>query len=431
MRILAALPYYAPDGGGLERYAHETLRRLASRGHEVNAVAFAKPGPRAPRPSIRPSRGARPKRRRDVEPAAQAAPEPGREPGQAPAPEPGLTVQDGIAVHRVKPLATFGNTPVHPGFGSAVRAQLQALRPDVVLVHTPVPFAAEVASRVATRSGVPVVATYHAGRLQGSSPLLDAVARLDRATLEHWMLRDARHLVAVGPYVRDHALADHAHKVTIIPPGVDLATFAPGQASRADPSPSARSGVAGAVAGPTVLFVAPLDHAYRWKGVDVLWDAFQRVRVAVPEARLVLVGGGDRLAEFRHRAQGDSNIAVLGRVDDATLVALQQQADVTVLPSTTDAESFGMVLAQANACGRPVVGSDVGGIPDFVRPLDNGLLARPGDPAQLAQQIQAILTDKTLAHAMGQRGLKRVRKEHDWDDLAVRTERVLADAAGL
>src|SRR6185436_18061535 len=94
-------------------------------------------------------------------------------------------------------------------------------------------------------------------------------------------------------------------------------------------------------------------------------------------------------------------------------------------PSTSDAESFGMVLAEANACGRPVVASDIGGIPDFVRDLDNGRLVRPGDVQDLADKIIGVLRDPDSACAMGRRGRRRVAREHDWDLLSRRTEDVL------
>jgi glycosyltransferase involved in cell wall biosynthesis len=95
----------------------------------------------------------------------------------------------------------------------------------------------------------------------------------------------------------------------------------------------------------------------------------------------------------------------------------------------SDAESFGMTLAEANACGRPVVGSDVGGIPSFVRDGENGLLAPPGDADALAAALARILRDEPLARALGVAGAARVRKEHQWDDLAEQTAAVLAQAA--
>lgn len=380
MRILAVTPYYAPEGGGLERYAHEVLRRLATR-HEVHVVAA----------------GA----------AAQ-----GRE------------AFDGVSVERHVPRMRMGNTPLDPSLRSRLAHQLRAERPDVVWAHSPVPFPAEMAYLASRRADVPFTLTYHAGRLRGSNPFLGLAAGLHRVTLERAMMEGSAGLVAVGPYVRDHAMARQRDRVVVIPPGVDAARFAPNDdgtshaAGAARKTPSAKD----------VLFVGPLDRSYHWKGLDVLLAAMRQVRRRHPDARLVLVGSGDRVPELRERAPQEK-LVLEGRLPDHRLVDAYAASAVVCLPSTSDAESFGMVLAEANACGRPVVGSRIGGIPDFVRDGDNGLLATPGDPADLARCLNAMLDDPEAASRMGQRGRARVRREHDWADLARATETVLRRAA--
>jgi len=321
---------------------------------------------------------------------------------------------DGVPVRRQRPALRLGNAPIHPAFAGEVAAALREQRPDVLVAHTPVPFPAEMAALAARRAKVPFVATYHAGRLRGSSPMLGAMAAVDRVSLERAMLSGSRRLVAVTPYVRDHALARHRDRVTVIPPGVDHRRFCP-------------NGVPRSAAG--ILFVGPLDRRYHWKGLDVLLDAFRLVRMRRRDATLTLVGDGDRHAGLAHLSRIGPAMRVLPRLGTDALIHEYRRAAVLCLPSTTDAESFGMVLAEANACGTPVVASRVGGIPDFVRECDNGLLAPPGDAAALADRLLAVIGDPEGGRAMGERGRRRVVAEHDWDDLAKRTEAVLQDAA--
>ncbi|MBI2077537.1 MAG: glycosyltransferase family 4 protein [Euryarchaeota archaeon] len=371
MRILAITPYYDPEGGGLERYAHAILSRLASKGHDVRVLTFT----------------------RDSQPDGNV---------------------DGVLVERVVPRVRLGNTPLAGSFSGRVSRAIGEGNPDAVVAHTPVPFPAEMAYLAARKAGVPFIVTYHAGRLRGSHWALDGIAAIDRATLERRMLAGAHRLIAVSPYVRDHALADHAERVEIVPPGVDAQRFRPGGRPR----------------GRSILFVAPLSRSYRWKGVDILWSAFERVHRRMPEARLTLVGDGDRRAEFAAKASGLAGaVTFAGRLSDDELVREYQDAAVTVLPSTTDAESFGMTLAEANACGRPVVASRIGGIPDFVREGVNGLLARPGDPVDLARRILEVLSDDDLARRLSVRGRELVVRDHDWARLASATEAVLEAAA--
>ena len=373
MRILAVTPYYDPEGGGLERYAHTILHHLAGKLHEVEAVTLTRRGlPSGPR--------------------------------------------YGVGVERVPSRLQVGNAPIDPAFGNNVRQAVQRFRPDVVVAHTPVPFAAEMAYMAVRKTGVPFVVTYHAGRLSGSSPALAVAAALHRATFERWMLAGSTGLIAVSPFVRDNALHRHRDRVTIIPPGVDSRRFHSG----------------GPAQGQGILFVGPLDQSYRWKGVDVLVSAFKRLRRRFPEATLTLVGDGDRRAEFERLAQTmPGALRVHGRLSDEKLVAEYDRAAVAVLPSTSQAESFGMVLAEANSCVRPVVASQIGGIPDFVRDGDNGLLARPGDAADLAEKLSAVLSDPDLARRMGRNGRERVLRGHDWAALATRTHNVLEAAIEL
>lgn len=323
---------------------------------------------------------------------------------------------DGVQVERARPRWRVSNTPLGPGFRRRVARLLRAWRPDVLVAHTPVPFPAEMAAAAARREGVPLVVTYHAGRLEGGRPGLDALAALDRATLERRMLAGAAQLVAVSPFVRDAALDRYRSKVAVIPPGVEHGRFRPG------PHRGERA----------VLFVGPLREAYRWKGLDVLWDAFRLLRDRTPGAQLWLVGEGERVGELKARAARDGlggAVRFLGRLPEDALVRAYQRCRLAALPSTSSAEAFGMVLAEANACGRPAVGSRIGGIPGFVRPGDNGLLAEPGDARDLAEQLAVLLDDAALAERLGRRGRARVVAEHDWDRLAERTERLLAEAA--
>lgn len=370
MRVLGITPYYTPEGGGLERYAHEIFHRLGEQGDDVRVLTFTREG------------------------------------------HPDGTL-DGVQVQRRSPWFSLGNAPINPAFPRHVAEQIDAFTPDVILAHTPVPFPAAAAFYASRGSDVSFVLTYHAGRLRGSSLALDLLASAYRSSIERWMLDESDRLIAVGPFVRENALAEHRDRVTLVPPGVDTRTFHPDGAS---------------APGKEILFVGPLSSSYAWKGVDTLWRAFRRIHDRVPSASLKIVGEGDRLAEFEEKAQREGlPVELVGRVPEPDLVGAYREAGVVVLPSTSDAESFGMVLAEANACGRPVVASRVGGIPDFVRHGDNGLLVPPGDPDRLADGVSELLLDPERAEAMGARGHERVRKRHDWDPLASRTRAVLQE----
>jgi glycosyltransferase involved in cell wall biosynthesis len=374
IRILCATPFYEPEGGGLERYAHEILKRLAARGDEVRVLCA--------------TRG----------PARQEQ-------------------RQGVVVQRRPPRFFLGNSPIDPSLPGRLKQEIEELDPHTIVGHTPVPFPAEMAYRSARAAGIPFIPTYHAGRMRGSSIALDGLARIHRSTFERPMLRGSPRLIAASAYVRDHALRRHRDRVTVVPPGVDTKWFIPGGPERTKwPH--------------RVLFVGPLSRTYQWKGVDVLWQAFKQVQKRFPEAELTLLGEGDRRAKFiRNAREQGINLRAPGRVGLDRLRREYQRAGLVVLPSISEAESFGMVLAEANACGLPVVASEIGGIPGFVRHRENGLLAPPGDVRALADRISQVLLDPEEARRMGQEGRRRVVQEHDWDTLAAVTRHVFQQAA--
>ena len=110
-----------------------------------------------------------------------------------------------------------------------------------------------------------------------------------------------------------------------------------------------------------------------------------------------------------------SSVIFTGYVSEDELIKLYGACDIVVLPSYTKAEGFGMVLLEAQACGTPVIGSNVGGIPCAIKDGETGLLVPPKDIGRLSQAITMLLADETLMRKMGLAGEKYVRNEFTWE----------------
>lgn len=329
-------PRFAPDPGGVEQYAAWVARTLRDAGHEVVVITTGRT-------------------RRTTE-----------------------ATYDGISMIRLGTWLTVSNTPLNPLWAWQLPRLLRRLRVDVVNAHAPVPGLADLA---AFTSPAPVVLTYHAGSLAKGGHRVDPLLRAYERHLLPRVFARCRALIAVSPVSLAHATG----RARLIPPGVDLETFSPA-ASGTDRECRA-------------LYVGRVEQTSRWKGLHVLLDALPRLRELLPEARLTIVGDGDGIEPLQKRAAelGVADlVAWAGPVDHATLPAYYRRAGVTVLPSLTEAESFGMVLAEAMACGCPVVGSSVGGIPYVVRDGVDGRLVPPGDPVALAEAMAAVLTQEML-----------------------------------
>ncbi len=189
---------------------------------------------------------------------------------------------------------------------------------------------------------------------------------------------------------------------------VDLDEFDP---DRLPPAPAARRALGLDPDGPLVVMVARLQ---RWKGVHVFVEAAARLRAPHPAARFVVVGG-PHWAEPDYPGELERQAEALGVADRIRWAGLQdnvplwmQAADVVVHASFD--EPTGTVIVEAMALGKPVVVARSAGPMEFVEDGANGLLATPGDAAELAAQIGRVLASPPLGARLGAAACLRARR---------------------
>ncbi len=179
---------------------------------------------------------------------------------------------------------------------------------------------------------------------------------------------------------------------------------------------------------PTVLFVGGLEPR---KGLEYLVRALERVADVVPDVRLVAVAktgfrGTDQWQSYKSLAE---HLKILERidyhesVDESTLLQFYSDCDLLVLPSKT--EGWGLSLMEAMVCGKPVVASRAGGIPELVRDGLDGILVDTGDVRWLAEAIVNLLKNPDLCKRMGASGRERA-VQFSWDKSA----QIVLDAYG-
>ncbi len=160
----------------------------------------------------------------------------------------------------------------------------------------------------------------------------------------------------------------------------------------------------------------------RHKGLDVLLDAFAKVRSAVPEATLTIAGavGGDVDYEsIRARAAEVGHVTLRpGYVPIAEVAGLFGRARVVAVPYRRANQSGVVHLAQT--FGRPVVATAVGDIPAVVRDGITGRVIPPGDVSSLAAGLQELLLDPETADRLGREGRRRLESQASWADIASR-----------
>ncbi|WP_040383590.1 glycosyltransferase family 4 protein [Deinococcus apachensis] len=260
----------------------------------------------------------------------------------------------------------FASTGMHPRWPGEVARVLREWRPDALYVHHTVPGLTDIAVRAARRLRVPVALMYHSD-VTGPGPVQRMLGTLYQRLLGDGSLAAADEVqVGTRGYVEySSALRRLGRPVVEAPPGVD----------------GVMAGGVRRPGGRYLLFVGKPDVPS--KGFGALLRAWQHLRLEEPDLELAVIGA----APPRETPPGLRWVGLVASRRE--LADWYASALLTVLPSTSSAESFGMVLAEALLAGCPVVGSRVGGIPSLIEEGQTGYLAAPGDTASLLRALRA------------------------------------------
>ena len=152
------------------------------------------------------------------------------------------------------------------------------------------------------------------------------------------------------------------------------------------------------------------------KGVDILLRAWARISTADRPLRLVIVGDGPErgMLEALARELGlDARVEFTGVLASAAVAGHFRAAGVAVFPFT-GTEGLGLVVAEAQACGCPVIASDIPAMADLIEPEVSGLITPAGNPERLARAVERVLQDAGLAQRLARAGLAATRRKFSW-----------------
>ena len=293
----------------------------------------------------------------------------------------------GIKVYRLTSMFRIANTPINPLWYLAIKKIIRVEKPDIINSHQPVPFIGDLTALLT--GNIPFVLTYHSGTMRKNKLLPDIIIFLYETFILPHTARKATKIICVSNFVRNTILRKYAFKSTIIHPGVDISLFKPNIAVKKEND--------------LILFICHHKSMHKMKGLDYLLEAIKEL----PEVKLYIIGEKSVFTDKRIISTG------IKRGQD--LVEEIQKASVVVLPSLPHMESFGMVLIEAMACQTPVVGTNIGGIPEVITEGIDGFIVPMKDSNALALAIAKVLADKELATCMGHSGEAKVRENFTWD----------------
>ncbi len=299
----------------------------------------------------------------------------------------GLEIRDGYY--------GIGRTITIPGNGSRFRitfdvtlyADVKAImaREQFDIVHLHEPLMPVLPYMVLLNSASVNVATFHA--YSGSLAWYTAFKPYMSFVLTRL---DGR--IAVSPPARDFVSQYFEGPYEIIPNGVDVDRYG----DHVEPFPWANDGT------PRILFVGRFEESR--KGFKYLLRALPLVQQQFPDARLIVVGMGrpERFAGLIER-YGIRGVEFKGFVSLEDKARYYASCDVACVPSTGK-ESFGYVVVEPMAAGKPVVATDIPGYASVVTPGQDGLLVAPRDPQALALGLVRVLADRELRTRLGSNG---------------------------
>lgn len=283
------------------------------------------------------------------------------------------------------------------------------LQLDVSLVHVHFGVDATDIWPSVRAAGLPMLVTLHGIDINAHREWWEAGhAGFLRRPYPRRLLRMARepsvHFIAVSQAVRQRAIEYGIpdDKITVSYIGVDTQRFTPGEVPIGDRPRR-------------ILFTGRMVQK---KAPLLLVRAFAEVRQRIPDAELVMIGDGQLLNGARALAkQLEAPVDFLGACGSDVVLAQLHQARVLCLPSVTvssgDAEGFGIVLLEAQACGIPVVTSARGGAIEGILDGKTGLRFAEGNLGELVDRLQAVLEDEQANAAMGLAATEFVRRNFD------------------
>lgn len=198
-------------------------------------------------------------------------------------------------------------------------------------------------------------------------------------------------------------------KLIVIPNAVDLATFNPNIDGR-----TIRDKYQ--IHEPVILFAGRLWYV---KGLHVLLLAFKKLLEDHPTVKLMIIGDGlirNELLQITRRLKIDDNVLFIGAVPYRDMPLYIAACDVFVLPSVFEGQ--GIAALEAMSCGKPIVATAAGGLPEVVRDGENGFLVKPYDVEALTKALKTLIENEELRKKIGFRGREIVEEKYNWHDIA-------------
>src|SRR3989344_3192787 len=230
----------------------------------------------------------------------------------------------------------------------------------------------------------------------------------------------ADYVQAISNYLADWAKNMGAKSVEVVPNGVSINKYEIRNTKSETNLKSQNSNIK------TIITTSRL---VRKNGVDTLIKAMAILYVQhrMSNIKLQILGGGQeekKLKELAKELKVEEVVQFLGHIEPGKVYEYLMEADIFVRPSRT--EGLGSSFLEAMGAGLPIIGTQAGGIPDFLKDGETGLFCKVDDPKDLAEKMKKMITDEDLAKRIAENGRRLVLEKYDWNDIAKRMKNLLS-----
>jgi len=283
-------------------------------------------------------------------------------------------------------------------------------RANIIHAHWWVP-SGMIALGVSKLSGKPYIVTSHGSDvfILRKFAFLKPLARI--------VFENANAITVVSNSIKSILIEDFGvspHKISVFPMPFDLSTFYP------TPVPKIEK-----------MIILSIGRLIELKGYNYLIEAMGILKKKGMKIKLTIIGEGTEEKSLKEKIQSlglNENIEILPFKPKADLNYFYNLCDVFVLSSVK--EGLGVVLLEAMSCGKPVIGTDSGGIPDIIKDGETGLLVPEKDPEALAGAIERLLKDKELANRLAENGYKYVLENFTGSKIAEKMAGAYSEVIG-
>jgi len=280
---------------------------------------------------------------------------------------------------------------------------------DLVHAHGHVYMSSYIAGKVAKKYKKPFIVTQHNTFIDYQS-LLNIIEQLNDFIIGKSVLKHANKVITVSKETMKYVLKLGADKTktSVIYNGVDTDYFRPVNKRESREKlglPKNRK---------IILSIRRLVYK---NGLDTLIESVPLLTRDHPDLLFLVAGKGPsrKLIEDRIKELGiDSNVKLTGFVPDELLPLYYDAADYFILPSASG-EGLPLVLLEAMACGLPVIATTVGGTPEIIKHMKNGVLVPPRNPEAMAEALSKLLSEG-LGPALGEEARRIVENRLTWEE---------------